>query len=70
MPVPSPSSAVRRAYPRRADISRAVEAVRSNGIRVASVTVGPDGSIKLSSVDDAADRKDTLFDELEKEGRL
>lgn len=64
------SPAARRSYPRKADISRAVEAARANGIRVSSVTVNPDGSIKLSAVEDSAGRNETLFDALDKEGRL
>ena len=60
----------RRRYPPKAVIDRAVEAVRANGIRVASVTLNPDGSIKLSASDDRHDQTTTLFDALEKEGRL
>lgn len=66
----SRSPAARRSYPRKADISRAVEAARANGIRVSSVTVNPDGSIKLSAVDDAPAQSETLFDAWDKEGRL
>ena len=59
----------RRRYPPKAVIDRAVEAVRANGIRVASVTLNPDGSIKLSATD-APHEHTTLVEVLEKEGRL
>jgi hypothetical protein len=59
-----------RRYAPKGAIDRAVEAMRANGIHVASVTVNPDGSIKLSAVDNPAKRPDTLFDALDKQGRL
>lgn len=61
---------VRFRYAPKSAIDRAVEAVRANGINVVSVTVGGDGSIKLSATDDAVIQRETLFDTLDKAGRL
>ena len=65
-----PRRRVVRRYPPKGAIDRAVEAVRANGIQLASITVSPDGSIKLSAIDDSAKLPGTLFDEFDKQGRL
>lgn len=59
-----------RRYAPKGAIDRAVEAMRANGIRVRSVTISPDGSIKLSSIDDRETKSDSVFDALERAGRL
>lgn len=64
---------IRRKRPRYAPkrvIDRAVEAVRANGIHVASVTFSPDGTIKLSAIDEPIKPPSNLFDTLDKEGRV
>lgn len=67
---PMPRTRVQRRYPPKGAIDRAVEAVRANGIHVASVTINPDGSIKLSAVNDPDTMPATLFDTLNNQGRL
>lgn len=50
----------RRAYPRKVEIARAVEAARSAGISIGGVEVSADGTIRIvsaqTSVDSAYDR--------------
>lgn len=67
---PMPRARAQRRYPPKGAIDRAVEAVRANGIHVASVTINPDGSIKLSAVNDPDTMPATLFDTLNNQGRL
>ncbi|MDT0506925.1 hypothetical protein [Novosphingobium sp. MMS21-SN21R] len=66
----APRNKIRLRYAPKSAISRAVEAVRANGIDVVSVTMGGDGSIKLSATDDKMQLRETLFDTLDREGRL
>ncbi len=65
-----PSRPKRPRYATRAVIDRTVEAVRANGINVASVTFSPDGTLKLSAIDEASKSPANLFDVLDQEGRL
>lgn len=37
----------RRAYPRKVEIARAVEAAKASGIDVAGIEISPDGHIRL-----------------------
>lgn len=57
-------------YATKAIIDRTVEAARANGIRVTSLTFGPDGTLKLSAIEEQVQRPASLFDALDKEGRL
>lgn len=66
----SPRRRARRSYASPRTIDRAVEAVRANGIRVTSVTLLPDGTITLSSSEDNGARSESLFDALDRAGRL
>lgn len=66
----SPRQRVRRSYASRRAIDRVVEAVRGNGIRVTSVTFLPDGTITLSSAEDGSARTESVFDALDRAGRL
>ena len=50
-----------RAYPRKAEITRAVDAARTAGIAIGGVEVSPDGTIRIlpassTPVDSAYDR--------------
>ena len=65
-----PSRSKRPRYATRAVIDRTVEAVRANGITVASVTFSPDGTLKLSAIDEVSKPTSNLFDVLDQEGRL
>lgn len=37
----------RRAYPRKAEIARAIDAARAAGLRVGGIEVGPQGTIRI-----------------------
>lgn len=62
-----------RRYPRRSDISRAVEAARENGIPVSSIETSPEGTIRLyasSSPNRVSEGDETEFDLWDREGKL
>ena len=61
---------VARAYPRRAEINRAVTAARDVGIAVNGVEVAPDGTIRITSGRPEADRNSNEFDRWDAAGRL
>lgn len=60
----------RARYATKAIIDRTVEAARANGIKVTSLTFSPDGTLKLSAIEEQNPRPASLFDSLDKEGRL
>jgi hypothetical protein len=55
-------------YPRREQVLRAIETVRSSGLRVSSVQLGRDGTIRLS--DESTAPAETLFDVWDRENKL
>lgn len=58
-------------YPRRAEIERVVAAVRASGVEIGAVSVGPDGTIRVSESDlHSASSSSTEFDRWEADGRL
>lgn len=57
-------------YPRRAEITRLVQAARATGVNVGSIDVRPDGSIRINTDSGAIERPDTEFDRWDKAGRL
>lgn len=62
-----------RRYPRKADVARAVQAARHNGITVRSLELRADGTIRLSDAADAERRAEgdrSEFDIWNEEGRL
>ena len=62
-----------RRYPRKADVSRAVQAARENGIAVRSVELRSDGTIRLSASalgDRRAEGDGSEFDAWNAAGRL
>ena len=64
---------ISRRYPRRSDISRAVEAARENGISVSSIETSPEGIIRLSSSSSptrVSEGEETEFDLWDREGKL
>lgn len=60
----------RRSYASPRTIDRVVGAVRANGIRVTSVTFLPDGTITLSSSEESGAHSESMFDALDRAGRL
>lgn len=60
----------RQRYATRAVIDRTVEAARANGIKVTSLTFSPDGTLKLSAIDEQNPSPASLFETLDNEGRL
>jgi hypothetical protein len=58
-----------RAYPRKAEIARAVEAAKSCGIEVTAIEVSFDGSIKVFGAG-ADPTTQSEFDKWDKAGRL
>ena len=59
-----------RSYPRKAEITRAVEAAKACGVPIDSIEVSPNGTIKISRGARTTNRQDSEFDRLDAEGRL
>jgi hypothetical protein len=60
-----------RIYPRRSDITRAVQAARSVGVNVTAIDVSADGTIRLGNASSSAEAKvETAFDRWNAEGKL
>ena len=59
---------MRPRYARSGDVHRAVRAARENGLRVSSIELGKDGTIRLS--DQSTAPAATMFDALEKANKL
>lgn len=59
-----------RSYPRKAEIERTVAAAKACGVKVASIEVAPDGSIKVSEAKAAAAQPPSEFDRWDGAGRL
>lgn len=60
-----------RGYPRRAEIERVVAAVRASGVEIGAVSVGPDGTIRVSETGlHSPSSSLTDFDRWEADGRL
>ena len=66
----SPSNRSARAYARKSEISRTVQAARANGIPVNAIECLPDGTIRLSSATEPGDRAKTAFDLWDEAGKL
>ena len=60
---------MKRYYPRRAEITRAVEAAKACGIEVNGIEVSPDGSIKIIS-GAGGTPSESEFDTWDRAGRL
>lgn len=61
----------RPVYPGKVAIRHAIQAARDNGLDVAGVEVAPDGTIRiLEARAMPAETGPSLFDQLEKEGKL
>jgi hypothetical protein len=61
---------LRRTYPRKIEIERAVAAAKACGVDVASVEVAPDGTIKVSEARGAVSQSLSEFDRWDAAGRL
>lgn len=61
------SSAARRTYPRKVEITRAVEAAKAAGIKIGAVRITPEGAIEIVQADSIRVAKDE-FEQWE--GRL
>jgi hypothetical protein len=59
-----------RSYATRAQIARAVQAARANGVPVSLIETQRDGTIRVGAIPVAEKLPKTLFDELDAEGRL
>lgn len=59
-----------RQYPRKSDITRAVEAAKACGVDVGGIEVMPTGAIKILDRREARIGSETEFDRWEREGRL
>ena len=57
-------------YPTRAQIARAVQAARENGVSVSTLDVQPNGTIRVSAGPSMVSSSPSLFDELDAAGRL
>jgi hypothetical protein len=68
-PLRSGATLVSSSYPRKAEITRAVEAAKACGIAVASIEVSRDGSIKVLGPG-LAPSPPSEFDKWDKAGRL
>lgn len=60
----------RSSYPTRAQIARAVQAARENGVIVQAVETLPDGTIRVGVAAHAQAPTTSLFDELNAAGQL
>jgi hypothetical protein len=58
---------MKRTYPRKVEITRAVEAAKACGIEVAGIEISPAGTIKILSPGQSVASE---FDEWDKAGRL
>ena len=56
------------AYPRKEQILRAIETVRSSGLRVSAIELGRNGTIRL--IDESFAPSETLFDVWDRENKL
>ena len=64
---------LRRRYPRKAEVARAVDAVMATGIPVSTVALHPDGTISLSTAKTSikpGNDDGSAFDAWERAGRL
>ena len=59
-----------RRYPSKADIQRVVAAATASGLRVGSIEVAADGTIRLSESQGDTRKLMSDFDRLDAEGRL
>lgn len=59
----------KRIYPGRVAIRHVIESARACGLDVAGVSVSPDGTIKILEAR-ASQSSESLFDRLEREGRI
>lgn len=59
-----------RPYPRKADIARAVQAARDNGIAIAAVELSPTGVIKIFGANASPAEHASDFDRWDAAGKL
>lgn len=67
---PARHARARRAFPRKADITRAVEAAKACGIEVAGFEITSIGSIKVLGQRCLDQLTETEFDRWDRDGRL
>lgn len=59
-----------RAYPRKVEIARAIQAARANGLMVQTIECSPDGTIRLSSTAIGPQSPPSAFDQWDEAGKL
>lgn len=57
-------------YPRKAEVMRALDAVRASGLKVGMVELSPDGAIRIFDVQSKPDEQKSDFDKWEAAGKL
>lgn len=57
-------------YPRKADVVRALDAVRASGLKVGMVELSPNGAIRIFDAQAKSDEQQSDFDKWEAAGKL
>jgi len=70
MNAPTSSANGVRAYPGKVAIRHVVEAARSLGLDVGGIEVSPDGTIRVIDARTLPAKPQSLFDQLEAEGKI
>ena len=66
----TPTVQQRRSYPGKVAIRHVVEAAKACGLDVAGVEVNPDGTIRVVEARAMPSGPESLFDQLERQGKI